>query len=112
MGPGEGVGSWGRQGDEADGLQWPPWAELLCLGSFNRLLRSSGLRPGVGQPWKESRGSNWNLGSSDHFTQVPSSLWPLHPPAGSLSLLPSALPGASPSQAGCVAGSGMSRGLL
>lgn len=43
MGPGEGVGSWGRQGDEAEGLQWPPWAELLCLGVFqspSRVLRS------------------------------------------------------------------------
>lgn len=59
MGPGDGVGSWERRGEETEGLKWPPWAELLCLGSFNFLLGSSGLRLRGGQPWKESREHKW-----------------------------------------------------
>ena len=35
MGPGEKAGAWGRWREEVEGLKWHPWAELLCLGSFN-----------------------------------------------------------------------------
>lgn len=62
MGTGEGAGSWERREEEAKGLKCPPWAELLCLGSFNHLLGPSGLRLGGGQPWKESGGYKWPLG--------------------------------------------------
>lgn len=69
MGPGEGAGSWERRGEGAEGLKWHLWAELLCLGSFNHLLGSAGLRPwGEGSHGRKAEGTNWSLGSRDHLT--------------------------------------------
>lgn len=71
---------------EAEGPKWRPWAELLCLGSFNFLLGSSGLR------LRERRqGVQMAFGTEALVTtQVPSFPWPMPPPTQPSSL-PSAL---------------------
>lgn len=47
---------------EAEGPKWRPWAELLCLGSFNFLLGSSDLRLGEGSHGGRAEGTSglWN----------------------------------------------------
>lgn len=67
---------------EAEGPKWRPWAEPLCLGSFNFLLGSSGLRLGEGSHGGKAGGAGGlrNWGSSDHSgPQLPLARATTHP---------------------------------
>lgn len=64
---------------EAEGLKGCPRAEPLCLGSFNFLLGSLGLRLGEGRVEGRQR-AQVTFGTEALVTvQVPSSLWPMPP---------------------------------
>lgn len=111
MGLGQGRGL-GKMEGRRRGSEVHPWAEPLCLGSF--LPGSLGLRLGKGSHRGKAEGTLAAFGTEALVTTslrspAPSGL--CHQPA-QLSPLPSAIPGASLSQAGCAVGSGLSCGLL